>query len=348
MLPTRTINRVMTKYVYGRGLIGEQTGSTFKTYHFDCRGSTVAITDANGNITDTFAYGTYGNLTSRTGTSKVIFLYNGRDGVVADDNGLYYMRARYYSPEMRRFVNADIIPGEISNAVTLNRYAYANGNPVSNVDPFGLWSWSSVLKKVAIGAAAIVVGAAVVAATAATGGAAAAFVGAAVVGVKAAAVSGAIGAAVGAGTSAISHRVSTGTWKGAEKAALDGAVEGFADGFMSGGVSFGVGMTAGRVLYKTGSTGLKIGNTAKPQYGKVTLGYANPNTGGGSLVTVSNNAGKRVIGIDADVQNYLHFNLPKNNIIGTVLHQKVEHIPFYIATGTLSGLMQINNNNTRK
>ena len=47
------------------------------------------------------------------------------------------MRARYYSPELRRFINADIIAGEISNAITLNRYAYANGNPVSNVDPFG-------------------------------------------------------------------------------------------------------------------------------------------------------------------------------------------------------------------
>ena len=48
------------------------------------------------------------------------------------------MRARYYSPEMRRFINADVVAGNISNAVTLNRYAYANGNPVSNVDPFGL------------------------------------------------------------------------------------------------------------------------------------------------------------------------------------------------------------------
>lgn len=50
------------------------------------------------------------------------------------------MRARYYSPELRRFVNADIIKGEITNAITLNRYAYANGNPVSNVDPFGLFT----------------------------------------------------------------------------------------------------------------------------------------------------------------------------------------------------------------
>lgn len=127
----------------GRGLIGEQAGSTFKTYHFDCRGSTVAITDANGNITDTFAYDTYGNLVSRTGTNKVIFLYNGSDGVVTDDNGLIYMRARYYSPEMRRFVNADIVAGQISNAVTMNRFAYANGNPVSFVDPFGLWGFFS-------------------------------------------------------------------------------------------------------------------------------------------------------------------------------------------------------------
>ena len=60
------------------------------------------------------------------------------NGVVTDSNGLIYMRARYYSPEIRRFINADIIPGEISNAITLNRYAYANGNPVSNIDPFGL------------------------------------------------------------------------------------------------------------------------------------------------------------------------------------------------------------------
>ena len=137
-LLVKTTDGIVTKYVYGLGLIGEETRGSFKTYHFDYRGSTTAITDINGNVTDTFAYDTYGNLISRTGTSVVIFLYNGRDGVVTDDNGLIYMRARYYSPELRRFINADIIAGEIFNAVTLNRYAYANGNPVSNIDPFGL------------------------------------------------------------------------------------------------------------------------------------------------------------------------------------------------------------------
>ena len=137
-LLVKTTDGIVTKYVYGLGLIGEETSGSFKTYHFDYRGSTAAITDINGNVTDTFEYDTYGNLVSRTGTSAVIFLYNGRDGVVTDSNGLIYMRARYYSPELKRFINADIIAGEISNAVTLNRYAYANGNPVSNIDPFGL------------------------------------------------------------------------------------------------------------------------------------------------------------------------------------------------------------------
>ena len=135
----KNTNGIVTKYVYGKGLIGEQKcDEGFKTYHFDYRGSTVAITNQNGNITDTFKYDTYGKLISRTGNSFVIFGYNGRDGVVTDRNGLLYMRARYYSPDMRRFINADIISGEISNAITLNRYAYANGNPVSNTDPFGL------------------------------------------------------------------------------------------------------------------------------------------------------------------------------------------------------------------
>lgn len=137
-LLTKITNGVTTKYVYGLGLIGEDKEGCFKTYHFDYRGSTVAITDINGNITDTFKYDTYGKVTARTGSNFVIFGYNGRDGVVTDKNGLIYMRARYYSPEMRRFINADIIHGEISDSTSLNRYSYVNGNPVSFVDPFGL------------------------------------------------------------------------------------------------------------------------------------------------------------------------------------------------------------------
>ncbi len=121
------------------GLIGEEVSGSFKTYHFDYRGSTVAITDSNCNITDTFEYDTYGNLTARTGTTKTPFLYNGRDGVMyEDDTGLIYMRARYYCPTLRRFVNADKLHGDITNALTLNRYSFCNGDPANGIDPMGL------------------------------------------------------------------------------------------------------------------------------------------------------------------------------------------------------------------
>lgn len=134
-LLVRTVGRVTTKYVYGLCLIGEECGGKFKTYHFDYRGSTVAITDQNGAVTDTFEYETYGRLILRTGYTDTPFLYNGRDGVMSGANGLYYMRARYYSPELKRFINADVVAGDISNTITFNRYAYANGNPVSYIDP---------------------------------------------------------------------------------------------------------------------------------------------------------------------------------------------------------------------
>lgn len=85
----------VTKYIYGIGLIGEVSESGAKIYHFDYRGSTAAITDKDGEIIDTFSYDIYGRLENRTGTSAIIFLYNGRDGVVTDSNVLLYMRARF-------------------------------------------------------------------------------------------------------------------------------------------------------------------------------------------------------------------------------------------------------------
>ncbi|WP_322906643.1 RHS repeat-associated core domain-containing protein [Paenibacillus campi] len=126
-------------YVYGLGLISRYDASgTMQTYHYDLRGSTIALTDAKGNVTDTYTYDTYGEERSHEGTTNQPFQYDGRDGVQTDPNGLYQMRSRYYNPEIRRFVNRDVVTGTIADGLTMNRYAYVNGNPVSYVDPFGL------------------------------------------------------------------------------------------------------------------------------------------------------------------------------------------------------------------
>jgi RHS repeat-associated protein len=58
---------------------------------------------------------------------------------MTDPNGLYYMRARYYHPSLKRFLNRDLIRGDISDGQTFNRYAYVNGDPVKYVDPLGLF-----------------------------------------------------------------------------------------------------------------------------------------------------------------------------------------------------------------
>jgi len=98
-------------YIYGVGLLYEidvtASGATTAFYHFDCRGSTVALTDGNGNPTDGIEYSPYGSTTYRFGTNDTPFLYNGQFGVQTDPNGLLYMRARYYNPYISRFINAD-------------------------------------------------------------------------------------------------------------------------------------------------------------------------------------------------------------------------------------------------
>jgi len=135
--PNAKFNRVLVRtapdgtktfYVYGLGLLHEESGANVRYYHHDRRGDTVALTDGSGAVTDRVSYGVYGEIASRTGTTDTPFLFNGRWGVQTDANGVYYHRARYYHPALRRFLNQDRVLGSISSNASLNRFAYANGN----------------------------------------------------------------------------------------------------------------------------------------------------------------------------------------------------------------------------
>jgi len=134
----RIKNGVTNYYVYGPGLLYQVTETTNSTntltYHYDYRGSTIALTGDGGQVTDRIEYSLYGLTTYRVGTNDTPFLFNGRYGVQSDPNGLLYMRARYYNPYLCRFLNPD--PSGFKGG--LNHYAYANGNPISYIDPFGL------------------------------------------------------------------------------------------------------------------------------------------------------------------------------------------------------------------
>ena len=128
-----------TYYLYGKGLLSQEnvTGG-YLTYHFNNVGSTMAVTDQDGKVKYSYYYTPYGELLEGEYSDTVPFLYNGQFGVTTDGNGLYYMRARYYNVDIKRFINQDVLTGTLERISSLNRYAYVEGNPVSFLDPFGL------------------------------------------------------------------------------------------------------------------------------------------------------------------------------------------------------------------
>lgn len=124
-------------YVYGAGLLALATpqGDTY-CYHFDATGNTVALTDQNRNIVNTYAYQPYGELTQvQTQTVAQPFTYVGQYGVMMENYGYYYMRARHYYSGSGRFVSEDPL---IFDGGDVNLFAYATGNPVNKIDPGGL------------------------------------------------------------------------------------------------------------------------------------------------------------------------------------------------------------------
>ena len=132
--------KIHTVYVYGNGLIysyNDDEADSTTYYHYNNIGSTTKLTDNNGNVIQSYEYGAYGEVISGD-TNITPFLYNGQLGVMTDDNGLYYMRARYYNVNIKRFINQDVVHGSINVGQSLNRYSYVQGNPIKLTDPFGL------------------------------------------------------------------------------------------------------------------------------------------------------------------------------------------------------------------
>jgi RHS repeat-associated protein len=63
----------------------------------------------------------------------------------------YYAQQRYYRPGLGRFNRIDPWSGDEANPITLNKYLYANGNPLIYVDPDGLRSVSTMIEDAAEG-----------------------------------------------------------------------------------------------------------------------------------------------------------------------------------------------------
>jgi RHS repeat-associated protein len=96
----------------------------------DQLGSTSGLTNSNGGIVERVTYDAYGN---SAGTSLTRYDYTGRER--DPDTGLLYYRARWYDPQVGRFISED--PIGLSGGI--NQFAYVSNNPQNATDPSGLF-----------------------------------------------------------------------------------------------------------------------------------------------------------------------------------------------------------------
>jgi len=133
----------VTDYLYGDDLIKQTQAANDSYYLYDGLGSTRALTNSAGTITDTYNYDSFGTLLNQTGATLNDYLFTGEQY----DNNLdnYYLRARYYDQGIGRFSSMDTYQGDNYVPVSLHKYLYANANPVMYTDPTGNFSLGSLM-----------------------------------------------------------------------------------------------------------------------------------------------------------------------------------------------------------
>ena len=100
------------------------------------------ILTETANLTNSYQYDPYGNLTSGTADGVNYYGYNGESTNVK--TGLQYLRARYYNAENGTFTTEDSDLGTTENPLTRNRYDYTTNNPLNYSDPTGHSLWSRI------------------------------------------------------------------------------------------------------------------------------------------------------------------------------------------------------------
>jgi RHS repeat-associated protein len=141
---TDATGNVLTTYVYDdKGMpISMTKGSQIYNFLYNGHGDVVALTDASGAVVSTYDYDVWGNVAAKTGTVDSLFGYAGQFGYVSDkETGLYFLKSRYYDPEIGRFTTRDRFKGFENRPASQNQYTYCENDPVNQIDPSGYFSW---------------------------------------------------------------------------------------------------------------------------------------------------------------------------------------------------------------
>ena len=119
-------------------------------YYFyvkNLQGDIVSIVDESGTAIVNYSYDSWGRLLQIEGSKKdaigILNPFRYRGYYYDTEIGMYYLKNRYYDPEIRRFICADDL--EIldtqEDLYDKNIYIYCDDNPVSRIDDGGdIWS----------------------------------------------------------------------------------------------------------------------------------------------------------------------------------------------------------------
>jgi len=121
-------------------------------YMTDGQNNVLGTMDKLGNVTQITDYRPYG---SPAGSTQPIN-GPGYSGHVSDlESQLIYMQARYYDPQVGRFLSTDPVSPTPGDMFLTNRYAYVNNNPIKNTDPSGKCIWDACVVETYVVAIAI-------------------------------------------------------------------------------------------------------------------------------------------------------------------------------------------------
>ena len=117
-------------------LVGfKKNGTTYIT-HDNQRGDIESVATESGSIVAQYHYDPWGNQVSYSGSVTLPFGYAGY--YYDSETGLYYLKSRYYSPVLGRFITRDSHDNvSYTNPQSLDLYTYCGNDPVNHVDPSG-------------------------------------------------------------------------------------------------------------------------------------------------------------------------------------------------------------------
>ena len=132
-------------YIYGNSqILAQHDGSHTAPKYFylhDRLGSVRQVINSSGDVVCRYTYDPFGqlHLTETEDNSALLnpFKYTGQ--YFDSETGLYYFRARMYDPYLARFTTYDPIFGKFEQPLSLHKYLYCENEPISRIDPWGLF-----------------------------------------------------------------------------------------------------------------------------------------------------------------------------------------------------------------